>query len=31
MDLIGSDVRFPPMSDPPTGWVIRIAVERVTG
>ena len=28
---LGPDVRFPPMPDPPRGWVIRMAVERVTG
>jgi hypothetical protein len=28
---LGPDVRFPPMPDPPPGWVIRIAVERVSG
>ena len=28
---LGPDVRFPPMPDPPPGWVIRITVERVTG
>ena len=28
---LGPDVRFPPMPDPPPGWVIRMVVERVTG
>ena len=28
---LGPDIRFPPMPDPPPGWVIRIAVERVSG
>jgi PPOX class probable F420-dependent enzyme len=28
---LGPDVRFPPMDDPPPGFVIRIAVERVGG
>jgi PPOX class probable F420-dependent enzyme len=28
---LGPDVRFPPMPDPPPGWVIRIAVDRVVG
>jgi PPOX class probable F420-dependent enzyme len=28
---LGPDVRFPPMPDPPPGWVIRIGVERVVG
>ena len=28
---LGPDVRFPPMPDPPPGWVLRIAVERVSG
>ena len=28
---LGPDVRFPPMPDPPPGFVIRIAVERVAG
>jgi PPOX class probable F420-dependent enzyme len=28
---LGPDVRFPAMPDPPAGWVIRIAVERVVG
>jgi PPOX class probable F420-dependent enzyme len=28
---LGPDVRFPPMPDPPPGWVIRISVERVVG
>jgi PPOX class probable F420-dependent enzyme len=28
---LGPDVRFPPMPDPPPGWVIRMRVERVTG
>ena len=28
---MGPDVRFPPMDDPPPGYVMRIAVERVTG
>jgi PPOX class probable F420-dependent enzyme len=28
---LGPDVPFPPMPDPPPGWVIRVAVERVSG
>jgi PPOX class probable F420-dependent enzyme len=28
---LGPEVRFPPMPDPPPGWVIRIMVERVAG
>jgi PPOX class probable F420-dependent enzyme len=28
---LGPDVRFPPMDDPPAGFVVRIAVERVGG
>jgi PPOX class probable F420-dependent enzyme len=28
---IGPDVRFPPMDDPPPGYVVRITVERVGG
>ena len=28
---LGPDVRFPPMPDPPPGWVIRIGVDRVVG
>ena len=28
---LGPDVRFPPMPDPPPGYVVRIAVERVGG
>jgi PPOX class probable F420-dependent enzyme len=28
---IGPGVDFPPMADPPSGWVIRIAVERISG
>ena len=28
---LGPDVRFPPMPDPPPGWVIHIVVDRVTG
>lgn len=28
---LGPDVRFPPMPDPPPGWVIRIAVGRIAG
>ena len=28
---LGSDVRFPPMDDPPTGFVLRTTVERVGG
>ena len=28
---IGPDVRFPPMDDPPPGYVMRISVERVAG
>ena len=28
---VGPDVTFPPMPDPPPGYVTRIRVERVTG
>ncbi len=28
---LGPDVRFPPMDDPPPGYVMRISVERVGG
>ncbi len=28
---IGPDVRFPPMDDPPPGYVMRISIERVAG
>jgi PPOX class probable F420-dependent enzyme len=28
---LGPDVTFPPMPDPPPGWRLRIAVERVGG
>jgi hypothetical protein len=28
---IGPDVKFPPMADPPPGFVIRIAPEKVSG
>jgi PPOX class probable F420-dependent enzyme len=28
---LGPDVRFPPMPDPPPGWVIHVTVERVVG
>jgi PPOX class probable F420-dependent enzyme len=28
---LGPDVRFPPMPDPPPGWVIHIAVDRISG
>jgi PPOX class probable F420-dependent enzyme len=28
---LGPDVRFPPMDDPPPGFVLRTAVERVGG
>jgi PPOX class probable F420-dependent enzyme len=28
---LGPDVRFPPMDDPPPGFRLRIAVERVSG
>ena len=28
---LGPDVKFPPMDDPPPGFVMRIAVERVVG
>jgi PPOX class probable F420-dependent enzyme len=28
---LGPDVVFPPMPDPPPGWVLRITVERVGG
>ena len=26
---LGPDVRFPPMPDPPPGWISHISVERV--
>jgi PPOX class probable F420-dependent enzyme len=28
---LGPDARFPPMPDPPPGWVTRIAVDRIVG
>lgn len=28
---LGPDVKFPPMDDPPPGYVIRIAVDRLGG
>jgi len=28
---LGPDVRFPPMPDPPPGFVIRVAVEKISG
>jgi hypothetical protein len=28
---LGPNVRFPPMDDPPAGYVTRISVERVGG
>jgi len=28
---LGPDVKFPPMEDPPPGYMMRIAVERVSG
>jgi PPOX class probable F420-dependent enzyme len=28
---LGSDVKFPPMDDPPPGHVLRITVERIGG
>ena len=28
---VGPDVSFPPMPDPPTGYITRIRVERVAG
>jgi PPOX class probable F420-dependent enzyme len=28
---LGPDVRFPPMDDPPPGYVMRIAVDRIGG
>jgi len=28
---VGPDVKFPPMPDPPPGYVTRVAVERVRG
>lgn len=28
---LGPDVKFPPMDDPPPGYVTRITVERVSG
>ena len=28
---IGPDVRFPPMDDPPPGYIMQISVERVAG
>ena len=28
---LGPGVKFPPMDDPPPGYVVRVAVERVRG
>jgi PPOX class probable F420-dependent enzyme len=28
---VGPGVRFPPMDDPPPGWIIRISVDRLGG
>lgn len=28
---LGPDVKFPPMADPPDGYVTRVAIERVSG
>ena len=28
---LGPDVKFPPMEDPPAGYVLRITIERVGG
>lgn len=28
---LGPDVRFPTMPDPPPGWIMRIAVDRIGG
>ena len=28
---LGPDVKFPPMPDPPDGYVTRVAIERVSG
>jgi len=28
---IGPDVKFPPMEDPPSGYVTRVRVERIAG
>jgi len=28
---LGPDVKFPPMDDPPPGYVLRIAAERIGG
>lgn len=28
---LGPDVRFPPMDDPPPGYITHIAVERIGG
>jgi hypothetical protein len=28
---LGPDVTFPPMPDPPPGWVIRVSVDKVAG
>ena len=28
---LGPDARFPPMPDPPPGWVIHIAIDRIVG
>lgn len=31
LTYLGPDVRFPPMSEPPPGWRLRISVERIGG
>ena len=28
---LGPAVRFPPMPDPPPGWIVRVAVDQVSG
>jgi hypothetical protein len=28
---LGPDVKFPPVDDPPPGYITRIAVERIGG
>jgi PPOX class probable F420-dependent enzyme len=28
---LGPEVKFPPMDDPPPGWVVRIAIDRIGG
>jgi len=28
---LGPDVKFPPMPDPPAGYITRITVERIAG